>query len=248
MPNNADRAGRPRACSARSCASTGPGRACPRRTWPPRPTSGTMCSARSRRGAAAGRGLPPRHTRYPSWTPGARCPACGSPRPPRAAPVRLLPGVGRRRSPAASTLVSSRSSFLYCSRTGDLPHAIPQPRPNGGLDDLSDSRSPGRLARPGPIFDRTGFRPSFSYVLDEGVPAPRHQRQQGHAKRPPIVLPNGRTSQPRLRSSRRTRSAGLRRPAAPHAATGPFRENEIFRPNEPWCFSPRRDSTLSSSS
>jgi len=27
--------GRPRACSARSCASTGSGQACPRRTWPP---------------------------------------------------------------------------------------------------------------------------------------------------------------------------------------------------------------------
>ena len=37
MPTEPDARGRP----ARSCASTGPGQACPRRTWPPGPPSRT---------------------------------------------------------------------------------------------------------------------------------------------------------------------------------------------------------------
>ena len=115
-------------------------------------------------------------------------------------------------------------------------------------------RQPGRPRRAGSRpsgppgnFGPNGCAPALVHPRRRR-PAPRHRRQQGHAKRPPIVLPNGRTSQPRLRSSRRTRSAGLRRSAAPHAATGPLRVNEILLPNEPWCFSPCRSSALSSSS
>ena len=73
-------------------------------------------------------------------------------------------------------------------QTEDYARAILSARPDGNLDDL-DEQVAARLARQA-ISDRTGA-PQLWCILRRRRPAPRHRRQQGHAK---PALPSGRSS------------------------------------------------------
>ena len=158
---------RPRACSARSCASTGPGPACPRRTWPPRATVSHDVISKIETGS----GRPPRTsrpawTRYPSWTPRSPDPRVGSPEEgPEAAPVRLVPGVGRHRSPGYGPALVRAARRPRPAADRRVCPRDPRVRPDGNLDDLdAGSRPSARQA----ILDRTGA-PQLWCILDEGV-------------------------------------------------------------------------------
>ncbi|MGO8726840.1 MAG: DUF5753 domain-containing protein [Streptosporangiaceae bacterium] len=86
---------------------------------------------------------------------------------PEAAPVRLVPAVGRHRSPGhGPALIRAARRLPGLLQTEEYARAILSARPDGNLDDL-DEQVAARLARQA-ILDRTGA-PQLWCILDEGV-------------------------------------------------------------------------------
>ncbi len=120
-------------------------------------------------GAAARRGLPaPPRRGTRAGHPRRADPPVGSPEEgPQAAPVRLVPAVGRHRSPGhGPALIRAARRLPGLLQTEEYARAILSARPDGNLDDL-DEQVAARLARQA-ILGRTGA-PQLWCILDEGV-------------------------------------------------------------------------------
>ena len=85
---------------------------------------------------------------------------------PQAAPVRLVPAVGRHRSPGHGPALVRAARRPGLLPTEEYARAILSARPDGNLDDL-DEQVAARLARQA-ILDRTSA-PQLWCILDEGV-------------------------------------------------------------------------------
>ena len=148
-----------------------------------------------------GRGLPAPPRRGPrAGHPRRADPPVGPPEEgPQAAPVRLVPAVGRHRSPGHGP------ALVRAARR-------PRPAPDRGVRPRDPQRPPRRQpGRPGRAGSRPP-RPTGNFGPNEcapalvhprrGRPAPRHRRQQGHAK--PALPSSGCCCEERPHSSDRT--------------------------------------------
>ena len=107
---------------------------------------------------------------------------------PEAAPVRLVPGVGRHRSPGHGPALVRAARRPRPAPDRGLRPRDPQreTRRQPGRPRRAGSRPPRPPSRPGP-----NGRPPALVHPRRGRPAPRHRRQQGHAQ---PALPPGRGS------------------------------------------------------
>ena len=181
--------GRPRACSARSCATTGPGQACPQKDLAAQATVSHDVISKIETGERPpAEDFPPRLDAVPELDT-------------RGALTRLRDHLKKGHKQrlygwfqqwagieAQATVLRWYEPLVVPGllQTEEYARAILSARPDENLDDL-DEQVAARLARQA-ILDRTGCAPALVHPR-RGRPAPRHRRQQGHAK---PALPPGR--------------------------------------------------------
>ena len=168
MPNDADRAGTPAGVFGAELRFYRTRAGLSQKDLAARATVSHDVISKIETGGGPRRGLPapPRrgtragHERRPD-------PPVGSPEEgPEAAPVRLVPGVGRHRSPGHGPALVRAARRPRPAPDRGLRPRHPQRETHGNLDDLDDQVA-ARLARQA-ILDRTGA-PQLWCVLDEGV-------------------------------------------------------------------------------